>query len=233
MAIVESVQDYNTTLNKKVLEIRADETPECNTIPCAAFGCDLQNTRINTNEIKLLSANPEFYKTFTHNNIQVSTYINVTSDPKQFYLILTANKNRYYIKMHVLDKIQNLEDFKQMLINDININLNNGNVAHLNIDLINKFVRDTPTDIIYNPNNTDTNNRNYPLFCFVDYKNNIFFAYNKMLVDTEIQNKFKYRDEYGCLFLLSNTKKSISYNIVDVNFTRLMSCLMDKVGYTF
>ena len=105
------------------------------------------------------------------------------------------------------------------------------NVPELTLSYIKQFVRDTEEDIVYNPNKPETRLKNYPLFYFADYKNNVFLAYNKSLINQETINKYTYGEEYGCLYLLSNTKRSISYDVTNVNFTRLFSCVLDKVGY--
>ena len=125
-----------------------------------------------------------------------------------------------------MDKLQ-LQDIKEEFIRD------NGDIEEPCITLLLQFVRDIEQDIIYNPNNADTTLKNSILFYFVDYKNNVFYAYNRNLLDVDIINKYKYKDDYGCLCFLSNCKNSISYNNKDVNFTRLFTVLIDKVGYGF
>ena len=118
--------------------------------------------------------------------------------------------------MGAINKIEKLEDFKQMVLEDLNYALNNGNVAELTKDLIKTFARDTEKDIIYCSENTDTMLRNYPLFYFVDCKNNIFIAYNKNNVDEKTLNNYKYREEEGCLYFMCNTDTSYNVNVKNV-----------------
>ena len=113
------------------------------------------------------------------------------------------------------DKINNLEYFKQMVLEDLNsnLNVNTGNVAELSKDLINNFVRDNNQDIIYNSKNPDSTLKNFPFFCFVDCKDILFISYNKNNVDEKIINNFKYKEEYGCLYFVSNTDRSYNVNV--------------------
>ena len=56
-------------------------------------------------------------------------------------------------------------------------NIDNLDVTNLTRDTINKFTRDTKTDIIYNPDNIESKNKKFPLFYFVDYKDNTFILH--------------------------------------------------------
>jgi len=170
--------------------------------------------KLNVSEIKLLSANPEFYKTFAYKGFNISVYINVKEEGL-YYLVLTTNRNKYYIKHFMLDKIDNVEDFKQYLLIDLNsyLNITDGNVPMLSNEIIQGFVRDKIKDFIYNPQNLDTKTPNYPLFYFVDCKNHIFIAYNKKLLDAETTSKYKYMEEVGCLCFLSNAYMHRKINI--------------------
>ena len=71
-----------------------------------------------TQKIKLMSTNPEFYKTFTHKSINISVYVNAKQE-ERYYLLFTTNKNRYYIKFAMLGKIYNIEQFKKIVIDDV------------------------------------------------------------------------------------------------------------------
>ena len=77
-----------------------------------------KKSQVTTQEIKLLSNDPDFYKTFTFNNVKISVYLNIKEE-EEYYLILKINKNKYYIKMGCLDEIKNLEYFKQMVLEDV------------------------------------------------------------------------------------------------------------------
>lgn len=129
--------------------------------------------------------------------------------------------------------IDNIGEFTQTLLRGINKDHYNNNIGVLNNIIIEKLVRDSTQDIVYNPENPYSRLQNFPLFYFIDCKNNAFVAYNKNLADEDTIKTYNHKEEYGCLLLLSNTKKTFTYNVRDVSFTRTFSKLTDKVGYGF
>ena len=72
----------------------------------------------NTHKIKLLSTNPYFYKTYNNKGVYISVFINQNTE-QYYYKLFTINKNTYYINMVALDKIDNLEEFKTNVIEDV------------------------------------------------------------------------------------------------------------------
>ena len=104
-------------------------------------------------------------------------------------------------------------------------------IPELTQDYIKEFIRDTENDIIYTPQNMDTRQNDYPLFYFVDCKNNMFVAYNKNLTSTGLLSKYKYKEEYGCIYFLCNTDSSYNVNIRNIKEVDTFINLGDKTFY--
>lgn len=191
-----------------------------------------ESGEIDTKDIVLLSTNADFYKTFLFNGENISVYINVRN-PEAYYLVLTTCKNCYYIKICALDKINNLGCFKEMVLENLSnsVNIRSGDIPELTKNLIDYFIRDTNQDIIYNVQNPDSKIKNYPLFYFVDCRDNIFLAFNKKNVDSNIVSKYKYKEEEGCLLFLCNSDTSRNVNINDTNEVDMFIDLGHKTFY--
>ena len=155
------------------------------------------------NNIILLSTDPYFYKTFNYSNNFISVYLNVT-DMKEYITVLVLNKNSYFIKKFCLDKIDNLEQFKSMFLQYINKNISINTVEQLSKENVKTFVRDYKQDIIYNPFNNFTKNKNFPLFYIKDTFNNVCYAYNRQIIDQETIKLFNGSFIDGCLIFLFN-----------------------------
>ena len=75
---------------------------------------------IEISNIKLLSTNIYYFKTVNYKNMDVCIYKNAPADNKDYYLVLTENKNtKYYIKSAMLDNLDNTQDFKNVLVKDL------------------------------------------------------------------------------------------------------------------
>ena len=110
MEVINNIDIVMHTTNKKMENKREKRT--------AIIKKTQENTQEQAQDIKLLSTNPDFYKIFTFNNTYISVYKDVKK-PKEYYLLLTINKNMYYINMCCLDKIDNIEQFKKVVIEDV------------------------------------------------------------------------------------------------------------------
>lgn len=223
MEIIQNIKNITPVYNKKMENKRAYKT------------VNDAKTEGKTEEIKKqniiqVSTNPEFYKNFTFNKFTISVYKNV-KEKQEHLLIITINKNSYYIKMGCAANIENIEDFTQTLLEDINKDIFNNNIEQLNKHLINSLLRDSKQDIVYNPENPHTRLKNYPLFYFTDSKNNIFVAYNKALVDTKTIKLFTTKEDNGCLIFLSNTNNYSSLDFKTYKERILFYLLFNKTWY--
>ena len=99
----------NINMDNKILIVLKEDVYEKQT-----------ENKINFGGIKHYSTNEYFYNKIMFNNKFIDIYINVVErDIKDYVLILTANKNLYYIKNCMLERINNLEDFKNAVIKDL------------------------------------------------------------------------------------------------------------------
>ena len=106
-----------------------------------------------TQEIKLTS-NPEFYKTFTYGSINISVYIN-TKQEELYYLLFTTNKTRYFIKFAMLDTIDNIEQFKNIVVENVcfykSVVLENYYNLYKNLKV--DIYKDVPEEALHNYDN--------------------------------------------------------------------------------
>ena len=77
-----------------------------------------KKTQEHTQEINVLPTNMHFYKALIYKSINISVYINVKEE-QDYYLVLNISKNKYYINMCCLDKIDNIEQFKKVVTEDV------------------------------------------------------------------------------------------------------------------
>ena len=107
-----------------------------------------------TQKIKLMSTNPEFYKTFTHKSITISVYVNAKQE-ERYYLLFTTNKTRYYIKFGLLDNIDNIEQFKNVVVENVcfykSVVLENYYNLYKNLKV--DIYKDVPEEALHNYDN--------------------------------------------------------------------------------
>ena len=185
----------------------------------------------DTHNIILLSTDTHFYKTFNYSNTFISVYLNV-ADIREYITVLVLNKNSYFIKKFCLDKIDNLEQFKSMFLQYINKNISINTVEQLSKENVKTFVRDYKQDIVYNPFNNFTKNKNFPLFYIKDTFNNVCYAYNRQIIDQETIKLFNGSFIDGCLIFLFNIGTNKQKREILKEERELIYLLDDLTWYT-
>ena len=136
---------------------------------------------------KLMSINPEIYKTFTYGSINISVYVNVR-DAEPYYLLFTTNKNRYYIKFGMLGKIDNIEHFKKIVVEDVcfykSVVLENYYNLYKNLKV--DIYKDVPEEELHNYDNIKVTFNGYYYI-----KNDMFNKYPHLFCVLPILEKLK------------------------------------------
>ena len=111
-------------------------------------------------------------------------------------------------------------DTKELIINKYNI------IPEISHEILDMFTRDTYLDII----NVPYTDNDKCLFYYMDNEH-IFYAYNTNMLEKDIINKYKYKYNWGCLSMFSNTKQCLGCGDNSVKILLLFSHLMEKVGW--